>query len=130
MIKYKTIFVIFNRRQKSHVEDLRREEDTKTKTTKKRAMTARERMRLRKLQEADEKAEKLKWVPSVDYRPTKFKTQYVAPQFLVFVDRPSKLCQISLIEMRTYLSFGLIQRLRGKSVRSWCDGSSYRSFMG
>ena len=42
------------------------------------------------------------------FRPTKFKTHYVSPQFFIFFNRPSKLCQTSFIEMRAYFSFGLI----------------------
>ena len=44
------------------------------------------------------------------FRPTKFKFHYVAPQFYLFFGRPSKVRQISFIEMRTYFSFGLILR--------------------
>ena len=41
------------------------------------------------------------------FGPTKFKIHYVAQQFLFF-GRPSKVRQISFIEMHTYFSFGLI----------------------
>ena len=43
------------------------------------------------------------------FRPTKFKTHYVASQFFIF-RRTVKLRHISFIEMRTYFSFGLILR--------------------
>ena len=41
------------------------------------------------------------------FRPTKFKTHYIASQFFIF-HGPSKLRQIAFIEMCIYLSFGLI----------------------
>ena len=43
------------------------------------------------------------------FRPTKYKFHYVALQFFIF-SGPSKLRQISFIEVRPYFSFGLILR--------------------
>ena len=43
------------------------------------------------------------------FRPTKFKTHYVAPQFYFSADRPN-CAKISFIEIRTYFSFGLMLR--------------------
>ena len=43
------------------------------------------------------------------FRPTKFKSHYVAPQFYFSADRLN-CAKISIIEMRTYFSFGLILR--------------------
>ena len=51
------------------------------------------------------KITKTKTVTQSYFRPTKFKFHYVAPQF--FFIRPSKLRQISLIEIHTYFSLGL-----------------------
>ena len=48
------------------------------------------------------------------FRPTKFKTHYVAPQFFIF----QRTVQIAFIEMRTYLSFGLILRDIPNSITS------------